>query len=226
MRNKILSCLLLITLLVFSMTISCHSEEEEQIESFMEIVIDEEPQPIQVATNKELKKEQHSFDVDESKLSVEYLVYEVPEYNGMKKWESYKGFNVNSKQKQLQKLATTDPETGIRTVNGRYCVALGTHFTEEIGQYFDLILENGEVIPCILGDVKAPKHTDKNNIFSISGSNKCASEFIVDTKELNEDAKQSGDISSIKSSWNSRVASVVVYNINLIGGEIIEDKDS
>ena len=193
------------------MATECHTEEEREIA----IVISEETDKIQPEPTVEVIKD--NFSVDKTDLSIGYEAYEIPEYGGMKKWESCRCFDSNTKQKQLQQLAETD-KNGIRTVNGRYCVALGTHFTENIGQYVDLILENGEVIPCVLADVKAPQHTDKNNIFSVMNKNKCASEFVVDPKTLNAAAKYSGDISSIKDEWKSRVVSIVVYNINIFGG--------
>ena len=115
-----------------------------------------------------------------------------------------------SKQAQLQQLAHTDGY-GCRLVEQRYCVAMGTHFQMEIGQYFDLVLKNGVVIPCILGDVKNPDHCDKSNIFSNTNQNLCASEFIVDIEKLNTEAKKRGDISFISYQWNSPVKEVIVY---------------
>ena len=94
-------------------------------------------------------------------------------------------------------------------VNGRYCVAIGSHFGCKIGQYFDLILANGEVIPCIMADQKANKHTDSANI--ITTSTNCLSEFIVDRNALNRDAKRDGNISSCCEEWKSHVVKIRVY---------------
>lgn len=94
-------------------------------------------------------------------------------------------------------------------VNGRYCVALGSHFGCEIGQYFDLILANDEVIPCIMSDQKANKHTDSANIVTISTN--CLSEFIVDRQALNRNAKRDGDISSCCPELESTVKKIKVY---------------
>lgn len=113
-----------------------------------------------------------------------------------------------SKQYKLQQIAYTG-DYGIRMVNGRYCVALGSHFGCEIGQYFDLILANDEVIPCIMGDVKSNKHTDSANIVTISTN--CLSEFIVDRQALNRNAKRDGDISSCCKEWESTVKQIKVY---------------
>ena len=42
----------------------------------------------------------------------------------------------------------------------------------EIGDYIDLILQNGEAIKCIVADIKDPRHTDVSNVFTIVGKNK------------------------------------------------------
>ena len=140
--------------------------------------------------------------------------YTIPDYPGMKKWMTYKKFNSNTKQKQLQDLAHTDV-FGCRLVDQRYCVALGTHFGTDIGQYVDLILENGAVIPCILADCKAPQHTDSSNIFSNTTHNLCASEFVVDPDALHDECKKRGDMSFLYEEWNSPVETVIVYELNI-----------
>lgn len=43
-----------------------------------------------------------------------------------------------------------------------YVVAMGSYWGE-IGDKFIIRLENGETISCVLGDIKADRHTDKNN---------------------------------------------------------------
>ena len=94
-------------------------------------------------------------------------------------------------------------------VDDRYCVTLGSHFGCEIGQYFDLVLANGTVIPCIMGDVKSDNHTDSANIITVSTN--CLSEFIVSKGNLNSDAKRDGNISSCCEEWKSHVVKVRVY---------------
>ncbi len=75
-------------------------------------------------------------------------------------------------------LCYSDPLTGIRMSQGRYCIAVGSFYTTKIGQKIDLVLTNGEVIKCILGDCKADVHTDPTNRFhAVDGS---VAEFVVD----------------------------------------------
>lgn len=84
-------------------------------------------------------------------------------------------------------LCYTDPLTGIRMSQGRYCIAVGSFYTTKIGQKIDLVLTNGEVIKCILGDCKADVHTDPTHRFhAIDGS---VAEFVVDYEYFNSTAQ-------------------------------------
>lgn len=81
----------------------------------------------------------------------------------------------------------TDPVTGIRMVDGRYCIALGSYYTNSIGQKVDLVFEDGTVVRCILGDCKSDVHTDVTNRFhSQDGS---VAEFIVDYAVFDKSVK-------------------------------------
>ena len=148
----------------------------------------------------------------------EFVMYDIPKYEGFKSWMSYKAItNKSSKQYKLQQIASTG-YAGIRTVNNRYCVAIGTAFDASIGTYIDLILEDGFVIPCIVADIKSPKHTDANNVFTITGKTKktiCCTEFVIDLEKLNLDAMESGNISDCNELWTECVRAIVVYDKNV-----------
>lgn len=138
-----------------------------------------------------------------------YIDYDAPSNNGFKSYMPYKAItSKSSPQYKLQKIAYTG-KYGIRQVDGRYCVALGSYYTKEIGQYFDLILENGTVIPCILADQKADHDTDSSNRKTLH--NGCVAEFVVETSSLNKNAKRDGDISSCCEEWDSPVSKIRVY---------------
>lgn len=70
--------------------------------------------------------------------------------------------SVTSKQYKLLRGSDcyTDMETGIRMVGDRYCIAVGTGYASEIGTKIDVVMESGEIVKCILGDVKSDAHTD------------------------------------------------------------------
>lgn len=150
-----------------------------------------------------------------SKKKIKYDLYSVPKYSGYKSWMPYTAItSISSPQYFLQNEYAYTGTYGIRQINGRYCVAIGSHFTDAIGQYFDLILENGTIIPCILADQKADEDTDEDNIFT--SWNGCATEFIVDADGLNHAAKRDGDISSCCDDWNSPVVQIKVYEKNIL----------
>ena len=144
-----------------------------------------------------------------SDVKAKYKDYSVPSNSGFKSYMHYGALtSTSSKQYLLQQRAYTG-KYGIRQVNGRYCVAIGSYFNSRIGTMFDLILENGTVIPCIMADQKSDNHTDSSNI--ITKHNGCLSEFIVNVYALNNETKKHGDISYCNDKWRSPVKKVRVY---------------
>lgn len=136
--------------------------------------------------------------------------YAIPPTSGFKSFMGYTTItSKNSDQYKLQSKAETD-YNGIRTVEGRYLIALGTHFGGRIGQYVDLKLEDGTVINCMLGDIKADKDTDVNNIVTVH--NGCCSEFIVDRAVIPDCVKISGNVSKLYDNWSTPVHSVIMYD--------------
>lgn len=117
----------------------------------------------------------------------------------------------SSPQYKLQSLAYTDTN-GVRAVNGRYCIALGSYYTHNVGQYVDLVLQNGEVIPCIIGDCKRNRDTTSNHSVGVDGS---VAEFVVETSKLSKSTKTSGDVGDASDGWKSNVSSMIVYNKNI-----------
>lgn len=129
--------------------------------------------------------------------------------NTMKTYMDYRAItNTASQQYKLQRKAYSGKH-GIRQVDGRYCIALGSYYTTVIGKYVDIILSNGVIIPCIISDCKADKDTDARNIMHPDGS---LVEFVVDTNTLDSMAKRMGDISYAQKDWHSRVSKVKIYN--------------
>ena len=136
---------------------------------------------------------------------------ELDNYNGGKTYEPYdKITSKTSKQFKLQEKAYTDDD-GFRMLNGRYMIAVGSGVSQDIGRYVDLVLENGTVIPCIIGDAKADKHTD-NEFHVMTKHSRCVSEFIVDTTVMNCDLMSTGNMSNYKEEWNSKVAKFILYD--------------
>lgn len=150
-------------------------------------------------------------------VNKKYIVDTLPNYEAKSvegdKRKSYMDYTMitskSSPQYKLQhKHAYTD-DTGIRMVDGRYCIALGSHYTHKIGQYVDLVLENGVVIECIIGDQKDDKDTNASNTIAHDGS---ATEFIVETKALSKKVRRMGDIGYIYDGWLSKVVEIRIYD--------------
>ena len=148
---------------------------------------------------------------------LDYTEYIAPITSGFKSYMPYTAItSKSSPQYKLQQIAYTGTY-GIRQYDNRYCVAIGTAFNADVGTYFDLILANGTVIPCIVADIKADRHTDSNNMITIA--NGCLTEFIVDSSTLNRNAKRIGDISYCNEDWDSRVEKIRVYDKNVFRKE-------
>lgn len=150
-----------------------------------------------------------------NKWKEEYKEYKIPKYKGFKSYESFTLFGKKTKQYKLQKLCHTSKD-GLRMYKSRYCVAIGTKFNANIGQYFDLILKNGTIIPCVVADVKSKRHTDKKRIFT--KKTKCCSEFVIDKTQIKKTVKKYGDVSYLKKSFNSPVIKIKIYKKNAMEG--------
>ncbi len=135
--------------------------------------------------------------------------YDVP-YNKIKSYMDYRMItDETSNQYELQSNHSVYTNNqGLRMVSGRYCVALGSYYTTQIGQYVDVELENGEVIRGVLADCKADDDTDTNNQIHNDGS---VVEFVVDTDVLDKNIIYHGDVSKLNN-WDSMVVSVKVYD--------------
>lgn len=131
--------------------------------------------------------------------------YPITDGNTTKTVLPYRAFGKNTNQAKLQSLCQTN-EVGLRVYDGRFTIAVGTYFNTAIGQYFDLVLENGTVIPCIMGDLKADIHTDSRGLFTEASG--CMTEFIVDRTYL----PNKNSATYCYEAWNSKVVNVVVYN--------------
>lgn len=142
-------------------------------------------------------------------FTVQAQTYDVPDNNAFKSYMSYTTItSQSSKQYKLQLQCTTSAE-GFRMYGDRYAIALGTYYTETVGTLVDVYLENGTVIPCIVGDIKANKDTDITNKQVPQNGN--VVEFIVDTNVMSEDILRSGNVSNI-SGFEGEIAYLEIIN--------------
>lgn len=138
----------------------------------------------------------------------EYITKYVPSNNSFKSYMSYKAItSKSSPQYKLQQQAYTG-EYGIRMVDGRYCIALGSFYSNKIGTKIDLVMANGSVLKCILSDQKANIHTDAQNIRAQDGS---VVEFVIDKNSLHPMAKRMGNISYAADKFSGEIKEIRVY---------------
>ena len=84
--------------------------------------------------------------------------------------------------------AYTDKDTGFRMYKGRYCIAIGQGYTKQIGTKIDLVLDDGSILKCVLGECKANRDTDaKTHTYCFRDGS--VAEFIIDNQYFNTNTK-------------------------------------
>lgn len=140
-----------------------------------------------------------------------------------KPWANYHAITAtDSPQYKLQRIAQTD-ENGLRYIidaDGvkRFCVAMPVAWcggtSKDIGRLFDVVMSNGSVLNCILGDTKKVEHSQKGEgRFGRKGE---LMEFQVDEVRLHPGARRSGTISSIGGAFEGEADFVIVYDKNFL----------
>ena len=146
---------------------------------------------------------------NKSKITIEkennYTLEEMQIPNCDTSFKSYMDYryitNKASDQYKLQLSAWTD-DMGLRRADDYYLVAMGTYYSDNIGDKFRITLEGGKTFDVMIGDVKADIHTDNSNMYSpiynTDGSFKSANviEFIIDKKTISKKVKLWGDVSA------------------------------
>lgn len=143
-------------------------------------------------------------------------------YKAIERWTTLNA--AGSAQWRLQQIART-AENGIRVVKDpegfdRYCVALGAFWAggqpEHIGRCLDIVMVNGAVLRCVLGDVKGTEDTKQKGNKYGAGNNDVL-EFIVEMKELPEAARTSRDCSKISQEFEGDVKEMMVWDMWIEG---------
>ena len=174
-----------------------------------------EPIKVWAIGNSEWYRTKSGYYVYRDLLITESEVPDSTLYDGL--WSTFKSYTdyraltaTGSPQFALQQRAYTG-NYGIRMVDDRYCVAVGSGITTDIGRKIDVILYDGTVIPCVVCDQKSDRHTDASHIYTTITGTRCATEFYVETGVLYPDARNMGDLSEIPG-WDSGVVAIRVWN--------------
>lgn len=103
--------------------------------------------------------------------------------------------HTNSKQYKLQQQCWTD-ELGLRRCGTDYVVALGTYFSDTVGDRFKIYLDNGNSFYATVGDIKADSVTDELNAYvPMDNATGNMVEFIIDDKAANTNMLMLGTVS-------------------------------
>lgn len=108
--------------------------------------------------------------------------------------------DTTTDQYKLQQYAATDG-LGLRRYGDYYLAAMGTYYSDTVGETFRITLENDNTFNVMIGDIKKDVHTDSKNMYSPvydeSGSFYSANvlEFIVDSDHLSRNVRLLGTVS-------------------------------
>ena len=211
-RKNIYLLLIIICLLIHSYILSKTNEELKK--NYDDILkMNEEL----LKMNEELISDKENLmrlvkDLEKDKLkspSRNMISRNVPENNSKKTYMDYRKItDTSSEQYKLQQnkdCYTTD--TGLRKVNEYYCIAVGTHYSNNIGDKLIVHMENGESFKAIVADIKDDKHTDETNRQHRKDGS--VIEFVVDTKKLPELVRKMGDISYMNETFKGEIKAII-----------------
>lgn len=136
--------------------------------------------------------------------STVYIEYEVPTLPTFPKFfTDYRYYGIEgTPHYRLQQECWTD-EIGCRRLNDDYVVALGSYYSTNIGDRFEVTFDNGNIITVVMGDGKHDSDCDERNMFTpyLSYDNeKCGNllEFIVDKNVLNSAVYDYGSLDCVE----------------------------
>lgn len=140
--------------------------------------------------------------------------YRIPDYwnSEFKAYESYTSITDRTSMQfpfLYGENAWTNLTNGIRCNGNRYCIALGSGFGHlKVGTKVDVVLYNGNIIHCVIGDVKKDIHTIGNHMQCPNGS---IIEFIVDWSVFSYLKDSSGTINFVDG-MDGKIRNIIVLN--------------
>lgn len=206
--------ILIIILILITIIVSIHARDEyaelKEFSDALSVTVSE-----QTSTIKRLEEENTSLNITVSELEEENKRLEEENTKLQAKtqvsWKDFKSYmpytaitDQTSGQWQLQQLATTD-ENGLRCIDDKPMVAVGTGWGVSVGDNAVITCDNGNSFEVIIGDIKDNKHTNAEN--KTTSANHCRCEFIVDSSQLNPTVKTTGNVAVLKQ-YNGYVVNV------------------
>ena len=137
--------------------------------------------------------------------------YSVPNIDtSFKSYTYYTMIDRKSSQWEFQKEAYTD-ENGLRKINDNFLVAVGSYYSDNLGDIFEITTSTGNVFKVIICDFKSDLHTDSTHRYTPTNGNNSLLEFYVDKNTLNSTAKTRGNISYING-FDGSITSIIKLN--------------
>lgn len=135
-------------------------------------------------------------------------------------FKAYMDYNCitddTTKQWELQQTAYTD-KYGLRKIGTDYCVAVGSYYSETVGERFKITLDSDNEFTVIISDLKKDEHTDSSNryspVYDENGDFYSANiiEFIVDVEQLHSMVTTLGTV-SYYSEFEGNIVSIEKIN--------------
>lgn len=127
----------------------------------------------------------------------------IPNYDtSFKTYMDYRKITDKSSAQYMLQMESYTDDMGLRKYEDHYVVAMGTYYSDNVGDTFKITLDNKKSFNVIIGDIKADCHTDSQNMYSPvydNNSNLISAnviEFIVDTKKIDRSVKKLGTVSA------------------------------
>ena len=210
--------ILIIILILTTILISIHSRNEyvklKKLSDTLSVTVNEQTNTIKrlEEENMELNTTVSQLKEENKKLKEENTLIQaraqITSQVSKKDFKSYMPYtaitNKSSKQWKLQQSATTD-ENGLRCIDGKPMVAIGTGWGVSVGDNAVITCENGNRFEVVVGDSKANRDTDSAN--KTTSANGCRCEFIVDSSKLNSNVKSRGNVAVLKQ-YNGYVVNI------------------
>lgn len=202
--------ILLIILTILSVWTHEQIKEYKEIGQVLNTTINEQTNTIKEIEleNSELKTYVSELENEIKEMTEKQETIIVPEVT-KRDFKSYMPYtaitNKSSVQYQLQQQASTDAD-GIRCIDSKPMVAVGTGWGVKVGDVVLVTCENGNSFEAIIGDIKADIHTDSDN--KTTTANGCRCEFIVDMKCLNPTVKSRGNV-AVLAKYSGYITNVV-----------------
>ena len=148
------------------------------------------------------------------KNKIKYKIYSSPSNNSFKSYEDADCITDSTTlpHGRLKKEYHLDQSSGVWMIGDRYCIAVGSYYTDKLGVKIDLVLShNGRkhTLRCITADSKADKDTVNNHSVHKDGS---VVEFVVKTSYLPYKARYTyGDVSYAGKQFKGKIKQIRVY---------------